>query len=204
MNRNIKNIIKTLFFIFGALAILSACKAKQIASELSHEKEVTNSEKVASETEEASIVRERYDFLKENRLLSSYMNLFDFSYDGKENDKASVVLEQTEKGLRMDIQGAMRANMKQESSKQEENHTKINYEKIDSIVDKKITENISQITEMIRHQNSKTKEVQVKGMQFGMYAILGILGTMIIIFTTLYLYFRKNFQPIKKAFERLS
>ncbi|ADX66954.1 Uncharacterised protein [Weeksella virosa] len=191
MNRNIKNIIKTLFFIFGALAILSACKTKQIASELSHEKEVTNSEKVASETEEASIVRERYDFLKENRLLSSYMNLFDFSYDGKENDKASVVLEQTEKGLRMDIQGAMRANMKQESSKQEENHTKINYEKIDSIVDKKITENISQITEMIRHQNSRTKEVQVKGLQFGMFALLAILITIVVFSFAIYIYIKK-------------
>ncbi|OFM84565.1 hypothetical protein [Weeksella sp. HMSC059D05] len=191
MNRNIKNIIKALFFIFGALAILSACKTKQIASELSHEKEVTNSEKVASETEEASIVRERYDFLKENRLLSSYMNLFDFSYDGKENDKASVVLEQTEKGLRMDIQGAMRANMKQESSKQEENHTKINYEKIDSIVDKKITENISQITEMIRHQNSRTKEIQVKGLQFGMFALLAILITIVVFSFAIYIYIKK-------------
>lgn len=180
------------------------CKTKQIATEQMREKEVTNTEKVTTENEESTIVRERYDFLKENRLLSSYMNLFDFSYEGKENDKASVILEQTEKGLRMDIQGAMRASMKQESSKQEENHTKINYEKFDSIIDKKISENITQVSEMFREQNLRTKEVQVKGMQFGMYAFLALLGAMIIIFTTLYIYFRKNFQPIKKAFERLS
>ncbi|MDK7376170.1 hypothetical protein QP519_11590, partial [Weeksella virosa] len=155
------------------------------------EKEISRVQQTENETEQTTISRQRFDFLEDNQLLSTYANFFDIAYDGKENDQATVILEQTEKGLKMDIKGAVRASLRKEETERTEKQTKINYTQIDSIIDQNIDRNFSELTQLIHEETSRAKEIQVKGLQFGMFALLAILITIVVFSFAIYIYIKK-------------
>lgn len=197
MNRNTKLIIKNLLLIFGALAILSACKTKQVTKEVTKIEEKKSTDETVQLDNNYKQSHERIHFQLNEKLISSAFENLNFEYFGtSENDNASIDFIQTVEGLRMELKGMAKANYKSENNNTIIQDQKFDYERFDSVFEQKLNSFFNETSNYFKSEFKKNKEVEVKGMQPGMYFLFFGLGMVALLLIAFGIYFYKSIKAI--------
>ena len=169
--------------LLGTLLSFSNCAVKRKTKQVERTEVATEHQVKNDSSVDIKIERSSHDFLSNYSSNESLLSKLGLVFNGKSNeDKGSFSIQETDKGLQVDIQGALQMALDKTHSK-DETFTKAEAIKLfDSIIKANLQQNKTERSEQLLDSFKSDTTKEKTDISFWIYAVIGsvlVVGTAI-------------------------
>ncbi|WP_291072013.1 hypothetical protein [Empedobacter sp. UBA5637] len=179
--------MRTLILILlGTFLSFSNCATKRKTKDVEQVKVESEKSIVNDSSMNLQLQKSTSDYFQNYSKNETLLQKLGLTYAGKTNeDKGKVSLKQTEKGLELDIQGAIAMALEKEQSKDENISVQKVISLVDSVYSVRLQQDLAQREQRLIDSFKSDTEKEKSDVSIWVYVLIGVVISLVIFFTWL-------------------